>query len=493
MTRKLRLALVAALAVPSVGSAQDTASAARAADSVVIRIADVELAAAVRMLARYLDRPVLYSGNSSARVTFETPGPVARSDVARLLRGIVDGYGLEMIDDTASGAYRIRGRAPVRTEPAAAAAQPRARQGSLPELFVLPLNHVRADEVSKTLSALFGLGSREDVSSSRSPATLGASLRDNLVPPEGNAIPGPTPRLPGQLPASLAGNLTIVPDARANTLLIRAERADFELVGALVEQIDVRPLQVLIEVLIAEVRRDRSLGLSTEGTLGETPLRGTNMTASGAMGTDGLGDFALRVMGIGGADATATLSMEARQGNVRILSRPVILAANNEQASILVGSQRPFVQVQRALPTDGATRDQVVQYKEVGTRLTVTPAISIDGSVHLEVMQEISSATAETAFDAPVISSRSVQTQLIVRDGQTVVLGGLADRQRESTSQGIPFLSAIPILGGLFGSNQRRTTETELFVFLKPQIIRTDDDAMRLSTPLQDRVSPSKP
>jgi general secretion pathway protein D len=284
-----------------------------------------------------------------------------------------------------------------------------------------------------------------------------------------------------------------VPDARANTLLIRAERGDFELIQTLVGQIDVRPLQVLIEVLIAEVRHDRAIGVSTDGVLGTTSVPGTQLNVSGALGPEGLGDFALRVMGIGGTDASATLSLAARRGNVRILSRPVILAANNEQASILVGSQRPFVQVQRALPTDGATRDQIVQYKEVGTRLTVTPAISVDGSVHLEVSQEISSATAETAFDAPVISSRSVQTQLIVRDGQTVVLGGLADRQLESTSQGIPFLSAIPIIGGLFGSRQRRTTETELFIFIKPQVIRTDDDAMRLSTPLSNRLAPVPP
>jgi general secretion pathway protein D len=287
--------------------------------------------------------------------------------------------------------------------------------------------------------------------------------------------------------------MTIVPDSRANTLLLRVNRSDFELIRSLVQQIDVRPLQVLIEVLIAEVRRDRSIGIGVEGRLAKTAIPGTELSASGSLGDPGLGDFALKIMGIGGVDADVTLSLAAQDGNVRILSRPIVLATNNQPAEIVVGSQRPFVQVQRSLPTDNVTRDQVIQYKEVGTKLNVTPSISDDGSVHLEVTQEVSNATTETAFDAPVISTRSVHTQLLVRDGQTVALGGLTDRQRDVTSNGLPLLSRLPLLGGLFGSRRSRTTETELFVFLTPRVIRTDDDAMRLSTPLRDRVRRTEP
>jgi general secretion pathway protein D len=129
----------------------------------------------------------------------------------------------------------------------------------------------------------------------------------------------------------------------------------------------------------------------------------------------------------------------------------------------------------------------------VGTKLSVRPTISSDGMVQLEVMQEVSSATGETQFDAPVISQRSVQTQLIVRDGQTIVLGGLTDKQRDVTTGGVPFLSSIPLIGGLFGHASRRTTETELFVFLTPRVIRNDADAQRLSQPMRDRADQVKP
>jgi general secretion pathway protein D len=190
----------------------------------------------------------------------------------------------------------------------------------------------------------------------------------------------------------------------------------------------------------------------------------------------------------GSVDLTATLSAAATRGDVSILSRPVLLAANNENAEIMVGSQRPFTQVQRALPTDAPIRDQVVQFKDVGTRLAVRPTISADGYVMLQVSQEVNAATAEIAFDAPVISTRTLQTQLLVKDGHTAVLGGLTDRQYEVTRAGVPFLSAIPVLGGLFGRQSKRTSETELFVFLTPRVIHTDDDLDSASNQAGDRT-----
>jgi general secretion pathway protein D len=276
--------------------------------------------------------------------------------------------------------------------------------------------------------------------------------------------------------AQLSGDVTIIPDPRTNSLLIRASRSDFDLIRAAVEQLDVRPLQVLIEVVIAEVRRDRSLGFGVEAVLPPQRVQGTDVEVSGSTTGLGVGDFVLRMMKLGSLDLNATLTAAATRGDVTILSRPVLLAANNESAEILVGSQRPFIQVQRALPTDAPVRDQVVQFKDVGTRLVVRPTISDDGYVMMHVAQEVNAATAEIAFDAPVISTRTIQTQLLVRDGHTAVLGGLADRQRDDTRAGVPILSGLPLVGGFFGSQVSRTTETELFVFLTPRVIRTDED-----------------
>jgi general secretion pathway protein D len=140
------------------------------------------------------------------------------------------------------------------------------------------------------------------------------------------------------------------------------------------------------------------------------------------------------------------------------------------------------------LATDNAARDQVVEYKDVGTRLRVTPTISADDYVMLQVMQEVNAATAEEAFGAPVISTRSVDTRLLVKDGQTIVLGGLRDRQHGAGHGGIPLLSDIPIIGFLFGHTTRNTDETELYLFLTPRIIRGDADVDTLTEPLQKRI-----
>jgi general secretion pathway protein D len=117
----------------------------------------------------------------------------------------------------------------------------------------------------------------------------------------------------------------------------------------------------------------------------------------------------------------------------------------------------------------------------------VRPTINQDGYVSLLIQQEINQATSEVAFDAPVISTREAVTRVLVKDGQTIVLGGLRDRQRDLSSGGVPILSGIPLIGGLFGSSSRRTNETELYLFLTPRILRTDADADSVTAPRLQR------
>lgn len=460
-------------------------------DSVSIRIINTDLRSAVQMLGQYLDLPVLFSGTPGSPVTLETPSPIPRADVGRLLAGLLESQNHELVRDTVAGMYRVVARAVPRgpLPPAAGISTPPVspRGPASVDLFVIPLQHARAVDVASTINALYGRGGGA-TESPPGAATLSDDLRQNLIPPVGGPPAPVRPPNGARAGGSLSGEITIVADQRGNNLLVRANASDIALIRSVVEALDVRPLQVLIEVVIAEVRSDKSFGVGVEGILEPTPVGKAGATIEGAFGEAGLGDFALRVMGIGRLDLEGTLRLASARGNVRILTRPVVLATNNQLAEIVVGSQRPFVQVQRALPTDAASRDQIVQYKDVGTKLTVRPTISQDGSVQLEVTQEVSLATSELAFNAPVISTRSVSTQLLVRDGQTVALGGLTDRQREARQGGIPVLSSIPLLGGLFGRASRQTVTTELFVFLTPRVIRTDDDAMRLSQPMHDRA-----
>ena len=456
-----------------------------AGDSVSLHLVDVDLRAAVQSLARYLDRPVLFGNVGSVRVTLETPGAVPKSAVLPLLKGVLASQNFELVAD--SSYYRVQAK-PAQSDPATV--KPPVQQGVV-ELFTIHLRHARAADVAATVNALYGHAAAFGEIGAM-PQTLDQGLRADRVQP-GNIT---TPNAPVPLTARAAvitGELTIVPDQRSNSLLVRATPEDFELIAAAVKELDIRPLQVLIQVMIVEMRTDRSINFGVDAQGGPfTNKNGT--TATGTLSSAGTaGDFVVNVMRLGGINIDATLTAAASRGDVRILSKPVIVAENNTQAQILVGSQRPFVQVSRSLPTDAATRDQVVQYKDVGTRLIVRPTISPDGYVVLEVTQEVNSATAEVQFNAPVISTRSVQTQVLIKDGQSVALGGLSDREIDVNQGGIPILSSIPGIGGLFGHAGRSKTETELFLFLTPHVIRTDEEADSISAPMLDSARVRSP
>jgi general secretion pathway protein D len=488
----------------SLAGAQSTQRPPASPDSVTIRIAVTELRSAVQILQPYLDRPVIFVGaGSGPQVSLETPRPIARADVPRLLRGLLESHGYELVSDSASGTYRARAKEQPPTHLLAglpqlggAPMQPApVRAGAAPELFVIALRHARAVEVAGTVNALFSRGGVAGAPSAPPTRTLSEELRGNQMQPLETPLPQSMAGAAGRS-ATLTGELTIVADPHANSLLIRANRADFELIQAAVTQIDVRPAQALIEVLIVEARRDRNFSLGVDASVGDRKVAHTENTTVGGdftPGSAGLGDFSLRVMGVSGIDLEARITAAAGRGDVKVVSRPVVLAANDEQAEVIVGSQRPFVQLSRSLPTNDAVRDQVVQYKDVGTKLTVRPSISVDGTVQLNVTQEVSNATTETAFNAPVISTRSIRTDLLVHDGQTIVLGGLTDKQRDVQSEGIPILSSIPLIGGFFGRQTRSTIETELFIFLTPRVIRTDEDAERLTAPLRTRADKVRP
>jgi general secretion pathway protein D len=168
------------------------------------------------------------------------------------------------------------------------------------------------------------------------------------------------------------------------------------------------------------------------------------------------------------------------RGDVKLLALPVLIAQNNREASLNVGSNVPFVQVSQTGGFDPLARVQTVQYLPVGKQLTITPTINADGYVNMDVVQTNDDVTNNLLFDAPIISQRQAQTSVFVRDGQTTVIGGLSDNTTEASTAGVPFLSRIPWIGALFGNTRRSTRTTELYLFLTPHIVSSDEDVDRL-------------
>lgn len=475
--------LVLALCVGGISAAkaQQVTANAQQVEGIRLDFQDVELSIVIAALADAGNFNVVFSALPSRRVTLRMNQPVPRDQILPLLRSIAASNGLRVVED--GPLLRVEPIEPIEFEP-----EEEAVEGPpLPELrmFVYRLKHARAPRLASTLQAMFGGGNLAGGAPTSSRQTLSERLRSqrlqplDVEQPRDVAVQLGDQAQPG-LPGELRGDVIIVPDEPTNSLLVRAQPGDWEILQQAIEALDVRPLQVLIEVVIAEVRRTTDFNLGVTGDVTRTREGETGTTAAGRLEGITTGNVVLELMRAGPVDVNVTLAALSANGTVRVLSRPVLLAQNNQEARILVGQERPFIQVFRSLPTETAVRDQIVQYRDVGTSLTIVPTINEDGYVNLQVVQEVSTATEEVQFGAPVISTREMSTQLFVKDGHTVVLGGLVEEQEEETRSGVPFLKDIPLLGLLFGSTKRRTSASALYIFLTPHIIVSDEDAERL-------------
>ena len=373
--------------------------------------------------------------------------------------------------------------------------------------YVHRLKHASAEELAGTLSELFGIPapggsgrarvqSLEDRSLSRTLGNLRRREVDAL-----DARRGFTPFLfPGGPAATAAAGdsatgagigarTTVVPDLATNSLVIRTAPPNFAVLRETIEALDVRPSQVLLEVLIAEVALDRSTELGVNWSAFTRRLSGGGDTTlidaghvPGRLQNDSLlaraGDAFLRVVHLNDIDVRAVVRAIGLKNNVRVLSTPHVLALNNEEARILVGSQVPFNQSTRTGLTEVV--DRLVQYKDVGTQLTIVPTINDDGYVTVRILQEVSALTTQTlaaALGAPIITTREAETSAIVRDGQTIIIGGLIGDGRETSESGVPLLKDIPVLGALFRNRFSSRSRTELAIFVTPHVVFTDADA----------------
>ncbi|HUE95597.1 MAG TPA: secretin N-terminal domain-containing protein, partial [Longimicrobiaceae bacterium] len=440
---------------PGLGGAGQAGQAGQAGN-VQLDFQDLDFSFVMSALAQMAGINLMYHDLPTKPVTVRTAQPVPRASLPGLIRSIAAANGVAVVED--AGFLRLIGTGTPE--------EPDNRQ-----LFIYRLRHARAAVLGSTLQSLFG-----GTVTQGGGATLPPPLSQQLQALQGNVQVAQTPQTIIMGGAALQGNVLIVPDEVTNSLLIRATPSDWVVLEQAVQALDLRPLQVVIEVLIVEVRRDDDLdlGLSFQASR-QTSQDEVSVDLSLPAPTDALSVTGIR---FGSVNIEATLSALSTSGRVRILSRPVILAQNNQQARILVGTQQPFIQLSQSLPNDPTgARAEVVQYREVGTVLSILPTINEDGYVNLAVSQEVSSATAATQFGAPIISTREAETQLLARNGQTVVLGGLVDQQVQRIRSGIPLLKDIPVLGYLFGSTRETTGNSELFLFLTPYIVASDEDA----------------
>jgi general secretion pathway protein D len=276
----------------------------------------------------------------------------------------------------------------------------------------------------------------------------------------------------------IEGQVDIQPDPATNGLLIRTSPRNFQAIQALLQDLDRLRPQVLIKVLIADVTLDESSQFGLEGFWeNKMRVRGGDL-ARNRFGTD----FALATQGftylLAGDEFQATLNLLAREGRLRVLATPRILALDNATASINVGKEVPRI-TNTQINQLGNTVN-TVQYESVGILLQVTPHINPDGLVTLEVAPEISdvASAAESVPIAPGVTSptfnvNSALTTVAVRSGTTVVIGGLIRESTDHAVEKVPLLGDIPVLGALFSNTTQRKVKRELMIFLTPYVAYT--------------------
>jgi general secretion pathway protein D len=287
--------------------------------------------------------------------------------------------------------------------------------------------------------------------------------------------------------ANLIGQVYVVADQDTNSLLVATATKYQDQVRQIIDALD-RPVgQVLIKVLIAEVTHNDSddLGLdfsamNTRGAPSTTvPGFAGQSVAPGSAVVSNLGSAAQQhangglAVNILEGNFTATLHALATAGKLDVLSRPYILASDNQQATINDGQDVPYVSDSR-LDTNNNPINTVL-YTPIGITLTVTPHINPEGLVTMNVAPSISSLTTATiqtspGLFSPIFQTRSAQTYIAIKDGQTIVIGGLMQDTNTSTITKVPILGSLPLLGLLFQRNDVAKTKTELLIFLTPHV-----------------------
>lgn len=295
-----------------------------------------------------------------------------------------------------------------------------------------------------------------------------------------------------------AGNPLLMADDSRNIILIRALPPDYTRLVKLLERLDNMPRQVLIEVMVAEVTLNDSWQFGIEWALKNNMLKinGSQYTqkfttnfsdlVSPSATTNG---FAYSVLNSSG-EIVALLNALAGQTNVSLLSSPQILVLNNEEAFVNVGDQVPIITSESVPLTSTDLRTSTVQYKDTGTILKVRPRINYDGMVILDIDQQVSALSTNTVkgIDSPIISTREIKTKLAVKNGQSIMMGGLIRKADTNIQKKVPLLGDIPLLGWAFKYESQENDKTELLVMITPYVIESDDVLAQYIKKFQEKM-----
>ena len=389
-------------------------------------------------------------------------------------------------------------------------------EGSKLSVFVYYVQNAKAKDLAEVLKEVFVKGKEKKTEKAGTPAE---------TTPRG-ARPAPTPATPPTSAKEEAGGvpegeINIVVDETTNSLVIKAFHRDYRAILETIKKLDIYPKQVLIEVFLAEVTLDEANKFGIEWAK-FTSSKVTDSQAQGAVAgqqppalpfnaalPQGI-FFRYAIVELGGR-LSAAINLAASQDRLKVISSPHIIASNNKEAKIQVGSSQPIltstysygsaatsgtVVTPSTAPATGVIEGSI-EYKDIGIILSVTPRISDGGLVSMEISIENSTVNASAIplgnlQNVPVFGKKTAKTILSVMEGQTIVLGGLIADSKEKITSGIPLLSKIPIIGALFGFQTYEKKRDELILLMTPHIISDQFKSNDVTREFKEKVEGMK-
>ena len=364
--------------------------------------------------------------------------------------------------------------------------------------FVYYIQNGEAEKMASVLSTIFSeqgggssiLGGKpKEKSSSTSKAKNGKDKKS-----ETKGISKASYKVKGGIDGDLTGDIMIIPDQDTNALIIRTDPKNYPAILEIIQKLDLLPQQVLIEVLILDL------------TLDDETRTGIEWALKGTVGNNGVanGD---KIVGGGGAGSTSTLGANiantatslfapgasffvqqkdrfigllqafASDAKVNIVANPILITSDNKEANIAITDDIPIQSSTITTPTAGQPLTQsTIQFRSVGIKLGIVPKINSDNFVNLKIDQEISNL-GPVFQNTPSFTTRTMKTEVVLKDNQILVMGGLMRTTQTETIEGIPLLMDIPVIGRLFSTHANTSNQTELMLFITPHIISNTEDS----------------
>jgi general secretion pathway protein D len=340
--------------------------------------------------------------------------------------------------------------------------------GSEQSFYIYHPRFARAADLGQSLAPLIGgsLSGGSNTSNSRAPSNQTSASNNS-----GNQA------AKSQGPQNVEGdNMRLVVDDRANALIFYSSGKHYQELQPIIKQLDTMPKQVMLEVVIAEVKLTGSFAKGVDFAIKNGSFGGDTNNKISFSGKEGFGYSLVGVQG------NLNINLNQTDGLVNILSRPTLLVRDGVSASISVGDDIPTIGSTTSDPISGDRETTTIQYRKTGVDLTVTPTVNAQGTIIMTIEQNISNVTPTESGDSasPAVFERKISTEVVAGDGQTVLLGGLISENNNSNATSVPLLGGLPVIGHLFRSDSDSRDKTELVVLVTPKIVHNLADWQKI-------------